>query len=150
MYIDKMTYYELPSSVTELRRFLGIVNFGRRFVKNCSVISKPLTEWTGGAKKQELRWTDVITDAFKTLKTDLKNNVRLSYPDYAPDAAPLEVAVDASALGAGDCISLIQNGLERVISYASTTFIAVETRYSTIERELAAIRYGIKIFLPLF
>ena len=64
----------------------------------------------------------------------------LSYPDYSPDAKPLELYVDASGEGAGACLCQEQGETKVTIAYDSMTFLDSETRYSTIERELAALR----------
>lgn len=147
-YVKDILDYPRPTNVTELRRFLGVVNFVRKFIKDCSIISKPLTELTGGGKKQKLFWTEEMIDSFEKLKHAVKDDVILNYPDYSEGHAPLEVAVDASLYGAGGYISQLQGGETKIIAYASTTFSPAESRYSTIERELCAIRWGIKVFSP--
>ena len=86
--------------------------------------------------------------AFNKLKELIKEELLLSFPDYSPDSKPLELFVDASGEGAGACLCQEQGGIRVVIAYNSMTFLDSETRYSTIERELAALRWGIKSFRP--
>ena len=145
-FIEKIKYYPKPKTVTELRQFLGLVNFQRKFVDQCSVIGKALSELTGGPKKQVLTWTIDMDRAFRTLKERLVEEIVLAFPDYSEGAEKLEIFVDASGLGAGACLVQKQLGNYRTIGYASTTFSDAETRYSTIERELVAIRWGIQTF----
>ena len=147
-YMDSVKTYPKPKTVTELRRFLGLVNFQRKFVRDCSLISKPLTEVTGGAKKQALEWTEEIEGAFEKLKAEMVKEVTLTFPEYGPQAAPLRLFVDASGVGAGACLMQRQDGENRTVAFGSMTFTGTEQRYSTIERELTAVRWGVKLFRP--
>lgn len=107
-----------------------------------------MSEITGGPKRKTIKWTDEQTTAFNKLKEEVANDVALSYPDYQPQAEKLELFVDASGKGAGGCLMQKQNGEYRVIAYASMSFSEAQTNYSTIERELTAIRWGIQSFKP--
>ena len=150
-YIKKVEEFPKPTTVRELRRFLGLVNFQRKFVPNCSAISKPLSCLTGGRKslgQRKISWTEEMEESFDKLKTLIKKEILLSYPDYSTHAKPLELFVDASGDGAGACLCQEQDGLRTTIAYDSMTFLDCETRYSTIERELAALRWGVKTFRP--
>ena len=147
-YVKAISEYPRPTNVTELRQFLGMVNFQRKFVKDCSVIAKPLTELTGGPKKKKLDWNDSMTQSFEQLKEQLVQEVTLTFPEYGGEAETLRLFVDASGVGAGACLTQKQDCENRVIAYASTTFSDAERRYSTIERELTAVRWGVKIFRP--
>ena len=71
----------------------------------------------------------------------------LAYLDYRLGSVKLELATDASGYGSGACLAQIQQ-MVRVIAYASMTFSSAQCAYSTIEWELAAIRWAIKIFRP--
>jgi len=147
-YIEKVANYPKPTTTTELRQFLGLVNFQCKFVENCSVIAKPLSEKTGGAKKKKVEWTEDMNRAYEILKEKLVEDVTLSFPDYGHGSERMELFVDASGIGAGGCLVQKQEGKYRTIAYASVTFNAAQTRYSTIERELTAIRWGVKAFRP--
>lgn len=145
-FIRKISEYPKPKNVTQLRQFLGLANFQRKFVDQCSVISKPLTEQTSGAKKRELVWTDDMNNAYDSLKRLLVEDVTLSYPDYSATANKLELFVDASSVGSGACLMQNQGGVYKTIAYSSMSFSQTQRRYSTIERELVALRWGIKTF----
>ena len=144
VYVDKVLDFPEPSTVSQMREFLGLVNFQKKFVPGASVIQKPLAEWTKGKKSSKITWTEEMRDAFKKLKTLMAEDVELAFPSYAQDSEKLELYVDASAKGAGACLQQRQNGVMRTIAYASMTFNHAQRNYSTIERELAALRWGIK------
>jgi len=147
-YVDKVLNYPKPTNVTELRQFLGLVNFQGKFIQNLSTMSKPLNECTGGPKRKRLEWTAEMNEAFQNLKSELADDVVLSFPDYSSNADKLEMFVDASGVGTGGCLRQKQDGIYRTIAYASMTFSLAQSRYSTIERELVAIRWGVKVFRP--
>ena len=145
-YMSSVRDYKKPSTVKQLRQFLGVVNFQRKFIAHLAEIAKPLTCLTGKKDKTPLNWTEDMDCSFDKLKEAMCSNIELAYPDYSRDSAKLELSTDASALGAGACLSQMQDGEQRVIAYASMTFSKAQCNYSTIERELAAIRWGINTF----
>ena len=147
-YIQKVRNYPIPTTITELRRFLGLVNFQNKFVPHCSEIAKPLSAVTGGPKGRKLLWTAEMTESFSLLKEELLKDVVLCHPDYSEGAEKLELFVDASGVGSGGCLMQKQRGEYRTIAYASMTFTPTQARYSTIDRELLAIRWGVKVFRP--
>ena len=101
---------------------------------------------TAGPKRKKIVWSQEMNAAYEQLKDRLIEDVTLAFPDYSKHASKLEVFVDASSKGAGACLVQKQGNQYRTIAYASTTFSDTETRYSTIDRELLAIRWGVKIF----
>ena len=147
-YVQKVSDYPRPNTKGELREFLGLVNFQRKFLPNCSVIQKPLSCHTSGHKKKVLEWTEEMVEAFESLKAEMKNEVELAYPDYSEGASPIELWVDASDHGAGAYLAQDQGGSHRVIGFASMSFDGPKLNYSTLERELCALRWGIKTFKP--
>ena len=151
-FIEKVRNFPKPKNVRELRGFLGLVEFGRKFMKDCSGVMKPLTEWTGKKKSTIVKWNDRMNEAFEKLKAEVVKDVELAYPDYSEDAKPLEVYTDASGYCMGGCLMQEQviEGIERkrVIAYVSKAFSMTERKYSTIERELAALRFCLKSLRP--
>ena len=77
-------------------------------------------------------------------------SLTLSFPDHSDQAEPMELYVDASSIGAGACLMQSQEGHSRPIAYSSVAFSPAEQRYSTIERELLAIRWGGTYFISLY
>lgn len=145
-FISQIEEYPKPTTVTEMRQFLGLVNFQGKFVKNLSTLAQPLNASTSGAKKKKLIWTSEMEGSFNSLKEELVRDIALTYPDYGEQAEPLELSVDASCIGAGACLQQNQSGIYKTIAYSSITFSKAQRQYSTIERELAAIRWGLKTF----
>ena len=133
--------FPIPTTVKQLRQFLGMVNFYRRHIPNCSQIAKPLSSQTGG---KTVSWDEKCQNAFDQLKQALVNPILLGFPDYSPEASPMELHVDASDIGAGASLSQKQNGVQRPIAYISTTFNGAQKNYSTIDKELTALRWAVK------
>ena len=145
-FVEKILNYPKPSTVTQLRQFLGLANFQRKFIEQFSSIAKPLTCLTGGPKRKQIKWTPEMEQSFEILKEKLAEDVSLAFPDYRKDANPLELYVDASGVGAGACLAQMQEGEYRHIAFSSVAFSKAEQKYSTIERELLALRWGVKNF----
>jgi len=145
-YTNAISNYKKPTTVGELREFLGLVNFQRKFVPDCSLIMKPLSRLTGAKKNTKLDWNPELDDAFEKLKRELVRDVILAFPDYSADANPLELYTDASGVGVGSVLTQIQGGVSRPIAYISRAFNSAQRNYNTLERELAAIRWSIKTF----
>ncbi|KAL0386155.1 UNVERIFIED_CONTAM: Retrovirus-related Pol polyprotein from transposon.6 [Sesamum radiatum] len=88
----------IPSKVTDLRSFLGIANYYRRFIKGYSNIVNPLTDLL--KKDQKWEWTVACDDAFKLLKHAISTQPVLQLPQFD---RPFEVQVDASDRAVGGC-----------------------------------------------
>ena len=144
-FVEKVRNVKRPQNVREMRKFLGLVNFQRKFVKNCSLLTAPLTQWTVGDKGRKIVWNEEMEQAFHSLKEEVMKDVLLSYPDYSKEANKMELYVDASSTGCG--AYLMQRQQEyKVIAYNSMTFSDTQRRYSPTDRELAALRWGISNF----
>lgn len=147
-FMNKIENVPRPTTVRELQEFIGLANFQRKFVPDFSSIQKPLSEKTGGKSSRKLIWTEEMEAAFQELKRKLQEEVSSTFPDYSETANPMELYVDASGKGSGACLAQRQGDSVKVIAYASSTFSEAELRYSTVERELAALRWGVKAFRP--
>lgn len=145
-YVEKVVNFPKPTNVNEIRRFLGLINFQRKFIPNCSSLCKPLSELTGENRRKKIEWTVERDEAFKELKELVKKDVMLTYPDYSLDANELCLYVDASNTGAGGCLVQNQEGVQRTIGFASMTFNKAQKNYSTTDRELLAIKWGCNAF----
>src|SRR5215469_481545 len=98
--------FPIPETPKQLRSFLGMVNFYRRHIPNCSTIAKPLSRQTGS---KNIVWDQNCQLAFNRLKELLVDPKLLTFPDYSREASPLELHMDASAIGAGAVLSQKQN-----------------------------------------
>ena len=147
-YIEDVVNFPKPTTKTELKRFLGLVNFQRKFVKNCSGIMKPLCQATGGKKSKRaiISWTPEMDAAFEQLKEAMREEITLAFPDYSGGAEPLSLFTDASSVAVGGCLAQVQGDSLRPIAFGSMTFNEAQKNYSTLDRELAAIRWAVKAF----
>nr|VZI39486.1 unnamed protein product [Spirometra erinaceieuropaei] len=132
----------LLSSKRQLQRFLGMVNFYRRFLPNCADLMLPLTNLLSGPKGPlELRGHALT--AFERIKTSLADATLLTHP--APEA-PLSLLVDASTVAVGAVLQQHINDSTRSLTFFSKKLSPAETRYSKFGRELLAIYLAVKHF----
>ena len=92
-----------------------------------------------------LRWTNECQSAFERAKEALVTAPMLAYPNF-DDNCPFIVTTDASVCSAGAVLSQTQEGRERVLGFAGTSFNEAQRTYSPTDRELAAIRFGVTHF----
>ena len=123
-----------PTNVTQLRAYLGLVNFYRRFLLQASTKLEPLnrllkahTPWRWG-KEQE--------SAFSESKKTLVKSSALVHFD---PKLPLVVVADSSAYGIGAVLCHLIDGVERPICFASRTLTSAGRNYSQLEKEALAI-----------
>ena len=141
--IAKVSNWPVPQSVDDIRSFLGLANYYKRFIKNFSTIAKPLTALTG--KGKQFQWDDSCSASFHALKDALTSAPVLAYPSPNPDNLFI-LDTDASDFGIGAVLSQVQDGVERVISYASQGLTPGQRNYCATYRELLAL----VIFAPHF
>ena len=136
--------FPTPRSVKQVRSFLGLASFYRKYIKSFATIAKPLHKLTEKSSHKEFKWTSEHDQAFSALKNSLAHEVTLAFPDFSRQ---FRVATDASGVGIGAVISQIQHdGQERPISFISRVLTKTEQKYSTIERELLAIIWALEQF----
>ncbi|GJX07836.1 putative reverse transcriptase domain-containing protein [Tanacetum coccineum] len=139
--IEAVKNWKPPKTPTEIRSFLGLAGYYRRFIKNFSKIAKPLTLLTQKDKKFE--WGDKQENAFQTLKDILCDAPILALPEGADDFV---VYCDASNQGFG-CVLMQRN---KVIAYASRQLKIHEKNYTTHVLELGAVVFALKIWRHYF
>nr|VZI41019.1 unnamed protein product [Spirometra erinaceieuropaei] len=140
--VEAIRDFPPPTSKRQPQRFLGMVNFYRRFLPNCAYLMLPLTNLLSGPKGPlELRGHALT--AFERLKTSLADATLLTHP--APEA-PLSLMVDASTVAVGAVLQQHINNSTRPLAFFSKKLSPAETRYSTFGRELLAIYLAVKHF----
>ncbi|GJS22119.1 putative reverse transcriptase domain-containing protein [Tanacetum coccineum] len=135
--IESIKDWASPKTPTEIRQFLGLAGYYRRFIEGFSKIAKPMTKLT--QKKVAFEWGDKQEAAFQTLKTKLCSAPILALPQGAENFI---VYCDASHKGLGAV--LMQN--EKVIAYASRQLKIHEKNYTTHDLELGAVVFALKIW----
>ncbi|XP_026459437.1 uncharacterized protein LOC113360105 [Papaver somniferum] len=136
--ISCMLNWPVPTTLKELREFLGLTCYYRKFVKAYGIICKPLTELL---KKESFKWNDAAHNAFEDLKQVVTTTPVLVLPDFT---LPFEIETDACDTGVGAV--LMQN--KRPIAYFNkgmgTRFLSM----STYEKELLAIVMAVTKWRP--
>ena len=138
-----------PRSAHELRRYLGCVNYMRRFIRDYSSLAHPLSAQVNHPvsswPKQEM------LEAFQSLQNAVAEQLTLAHLDYTK---PIFVATDASIIGVGGVLEnryLDENGEEVrvVVACASHAFTQAESRWKTIEQEAFAVVWVVMYFRAL-
>ncbi|VVA23916.1 PREDICTED: retrotransposon, partial [Prunus dulcis] len=135
--VEAVVNWPQPTSVTEVRSFLGLAGYYRRFVEGFSTIAAPLTRLT--RKRVKFEWSKGCEKSFDELKTRLTTAPVLTLLD---DSGTFVIYSDASKQGLG-CV-LMQHG--RVIAYASRQLKKHELNYPVHDLELAAVVFALKIW----
>lgn len=130
---------ERPTTTTELRRLVGMVNYYRDLWKGRSHILGPLTELASGKKNKKIPWNPDHEKAFQDIKKLVAKETVLSYPDWSK---PFEIHSDASDYQLGAVLS--QGG--KPLSFFSRKLTAPQNNYTVTEKELLAIVEGLKHF----
>nr|ABF95994.1 retrotransposon protein, putative, Ty3-gypsy subclass [Oryza sativa Japonica Group] len=135
--VTAVTDWKQPKTVTQIRSFLGLAGYYRRFIENFSKIARPMTQLL--KKEEKFVWSPQCEKAFQTLKEKLVSSPVLILPDTRKD---FMVYCDASRQGLG-CV-LMQDG--HVVAYASRQLRPHEGNYPTHDLELAAVVHALKIW----
>ncbi|GJS28295.1 reverse transcriptase domain-containing protein [Tanacetum coccineum] len=135
--IEAVKNWASPTTPTEIRQFLGLAGYYRRFIKDFSKIAKSLTELT--QKNKKYIWGKDQESAFQLLKQKLCEAPILALPEGNDDFV---VYCDASHQGLGAV--LMQR--EKVIAYASRQLKPNEENYTTHDLELGAVVFALKIW----
>ncbi|XP_070023122.1 uncharacterized protein [Nicotiana sylvestris] len=135
--IEAVKNWPRPTSVSDIRSFLGLVGYYRSFLERFSSISSPLTRLT--QKKVKFQWSDACEKSFEELKKRLTSAPILKLPEGTEGFV---VYCDASGVCLG-CV-LMQHG--KVIAYASRQLKDHEKSYPTHDLELVAVVFAIKIW----
>ncbi|KAL6347245.1 hypothetical protein AAG906_013681 [Vitis piasezkii] len=125
--IQAMLDWPRPTTVTELRAFLGLTGYYRKFVHNYGIIARALTNLL---KKGKFQWDEAAKKAFENLKAAMTTTPTLALPDFS---SPFVIQTDASGDGIGAVLS--QNG--RPIAFMSRALGVSKQSLSTYAREIS-------------
>ena len=134
--VEVVTSWERPKSFFEIRSFLGLAGYYRRFIEDFSRIAAPMTRLTG--KEVKFDWDDRCEEAFQELKKRLTSAPILIVPDRGQGYT---LYCDASRAGLR-CV-LMKSG--RVVAYCSRQLKNHEQNYPTHDMELTAVVFTLKI-----
>ncbi|KAJ7995326.1 hypothetical protein DPEC_G00243390 [Dallia pectoralis] len=132
----------VPQNVSQLRSFLGLLNYYGRFVPSLATKLKPLHQLL--CRGKTWKWTEQCDEALVKTKEALLKSEALTHFD---PALPIQLACDASPYGVGAVVShIMPNGEEKPIAFASRTLNKAECNYAQIEREALSIVFGVRKF----
>lgn len=141
--LDAVRSFPAPKCVKDVRSFLGLCNYYRRFVEGFAKIASPLNHLT--RKDVPFVWSAECQAAFDHLKTRLCSPPILAYPIFDQ---PFHLYTDASQFALGYILGQNIDGKEHVIAYGGRELSHAEKSYSTTEREALAVVDGIKRYQP--
>ena len=145
--VDKlMAIQQLPIPVVkcDVRAFLGITGYYRKFIANYANVAAPLTDLTRKSSPNKVIWTEKCAQAWQSLKDRLCSSPVLKSPDLASEFI---LQTDASDRGVGAVLSQKDdNGEDHPVAYFSKKLLARELWCSTVEKECLAIRLAANIF----
>lgn len=145
--IETIEKWPEPKTIKELRGFLGLIGYYRRFVKDFAKLTKPLTNLFRGEKtpdsKRKITLNQAEKECFQNMKTILSSNDILTYPDFSK---PFLITTDASNFAIGAVLSQGEIGKDKPIHFASRTLNRAEENYSATEKEMLAIYWALKVF----
>lgn len=147
--VEKLDQIEPPKTVMGLRRFLGLFNFYRSFVRKAAWHTERLVEFLKGHVGKEdadIEWTDEALQAFQRCKDELKSAVLLAYPR---SDIPWSIMVDASSAAIGGSVQQHVDGNWQPLGFFSRKLSPAEQRYSAYDRELLAAFASVKYFRHL-
>jgi len=133
-----------PTKLTELRSFLGLAGYYRRFIRDYSRVALPLTQLT--RKDQHFVWLETHQKAFTNLKNALISAPVLLLPDFT---RPFVIHTDASDFATGAVLSQDQGSGLQPIAFLSHTLNSAERKYATYDKEMLAIVRAVKTWRHL-
>ncbi len=139
-----MAKFPILTKVKDIRSFVGLVAYYRRFIPAMAAKAKPLTDLMKGDPRQKMNWTSECQKAFDDLKTELTSSRVMAYPDMT---RPFYLETDASMSGLGVIVSQKDTNYKnhlRPILYGSRVLKDAETRYCASELEALAIVWALK------
>lgn len=140
--IRPIVEYERPTTITKLRRFLGMVNYYRRFIAEFSGVTAPLSDLLK-TKSKIIKWNDSAENAFCKIKELLISSPILGSPDFDRE---FTIQTDASDVAVAGVLTQQQDEGERVIAYFSHKLTTPQKNYHAAEKEALAAILAIDAF----
>ena len=132
--LKAMEMIEEPTNVKELRKFLGMVTYYKRFIKGFSQIAFPLYDLT--SPKKTFKWNEEHKTAFNQLKRKMLTSPILCFPNRKDKFV---LYTDASDYAIGSVLCQLQQDGEKIIAYGSRKLTSSELNYSVTKKELLSI-----------
>lgn len=142
--VKAIVNYPKPKTIIELRRFIGMLNYYRRCIKNAAHDQAILNEYLRNSKKNDKRlinWTEQANEAFNKCIQSLAKSTMLAHPKAD---APLILTTDASSITIGATLEQVIQGKPQPLMFFSKKLNKTQRSYSTYDRELLVIYEAIK------
>ena len=139
--VERVCEWPAPENATEVKSFLGLASYYRRFVPSFAQVAKPIHRLTEA--KIDFVWIPECLSAFDMLKNLLSTAPVLSYPDFT---AEFILESDGSNHGIGAVLSHLKDGVEHPVSYSSRSLTKAERNYCVTGKELLALVESVKHF----
>lgn len=143
--LDKIKDTLPPTTKKQVRSFLGLAGYYRKFVQGFATIARPLTDATKKYQPNKVVWNKEMGEAFKKLKEALTSEPVCVLPNFNK---PFILRTDASDYGLGALLMQDQGEGLRIVACASKKLKGAELNYSTVEKECYALVWGVKRFSP--
>ena len=143
--IEKIAKASLPENIKQIRSFLGLCGYYRKFVPQYADISAPLVNLTKKGQSKTIVWTVDAKRAFEKLKEALCCAPVLQLPDLQ---LPFVLRTDASNTAMGAVLLQEYNGMLFPVAYASKSLSNAQKAYSVIERECLSILWSLDKYYP--
>lgn len=144
--VSSMINYPRPKTTTEIKRFIGMTSWYRKFICHFSTLVAPLNDLIKAKKKnQSIVWTPEAEASFVKLKEALVSAPILRSPDFSKQ---FTIQCDASDTGLGGILTQNINDEEVVVAFASRSLSRTERNYSVTEKECLAVIFSIEKFRP--
>ena len=143
--VEVIINFMKPATIKLLRKFLGMVNFYRRFIPGVANLMQPLNDLLKGPKKGNtpVPWSEAAEKAFDDVKAGLANSTMLVHP--VPGAS-INITVDASDYAIGAVLQQFVDNMWQPLSFYTKALSAAQRKYSAYDRELLAIYIAVKRF----
>ena len=129
-----MQIFPVAQNQTDVKLFLGLCSYFRRYFKNFAMIVRPLHK--ASETKSSFTWTEQTQEAFESLTKHWSSTPILAFPDVKE---PFILYTDESLTAMRTVLAPVQDGKERAYCYASKAFSKTQTNFSVTKRELLAI-----------
>ena len=143
--LEAVSAFPKPVTKKDVRAFLGLAGYYRRFIPSFSEITAPLSDLTKKNLPEIVKWDESCNKAFQTAKEALTNKPVLRNPDYSREFI---LQIDASSRGIGAVLSQDFDDGEHPIVYMSRKLLPREMHYPIIEKECLALLWGVTQFKP--
>ncbi|XP_076762719.1 uncharacterized protein LOC143430372 [Xylocopa sonorina] len=144
--VEAIMKFPKPTIVKQLRGFLGMINFYRRFIPDAAVLQAPLNKLLTGKKLKSttpIAWTKETESALENLKSALAKATLLAHP---ANNAQLAIMVDASDFALGATLQQRQGNSWQPLAFHTKSLSSAQRKYSAYDRELLAIYSAVKQF----